>query len=99
MFYALKDRANELVKEIFEENEITDFVRAEQVGLDERAGYKLYICDEFVAVEIYNGSSFEYYSGFSYIDKNDTMTIGNWKFYFAGNGRVDSVIEMWREFA
>ena len=58
-----------------------DSMSAEQLGLDKRAGYMLYVNDEAIAVEKRRDGSLQYYGGFEYIDKELRFDFGDYVIY------------------
>lgn len=56
-------------------------VLPQDLGLDKRAGYRLYINKEAIAVPMSNDGSLQYYGGFEYIDKAYRTAIGDWVIY------------------
>ena len=63
-------------------------VQAEDVGLDRRAAYRLWVTEDTIAVRKDNDSGLQYYGGFEYVDKEYRMEMGDWVFYFADDERV-----------
>ena len=60
----------------------------ENLGLDCRAGYRLFVTEELIAVPKDDDRSLQYYGGFEYVDKYYRIEIGEWVFYSAGDDRV-----------
>lgn len=56
-------------------------VLPQDLGLDKRAGYRLYINKEAIAVAKSNDGSLQYYGGFEYIEKEYRIEIGDWVIY------------------
>jgi len=70
--------------------------RAEELGLDRRAGYELFVNQDFIAVE--GGSrELDYYGGFEYVDSQYVTVVGDFKFYSAGDSRVQDHIQQYFE--
>lgn len=65
--------------------------RADELGLDRRAGYNLFVNEDCIAVEGSTGS-LEYYGGFEYVDKDYVRKVGDWTFYFNDSERVEECI-------
>ena len=64
-------------------------VKPEEIGLDKRAGYNLYIDEEYIAVK--NDSDLKnlrYYGGFEYVDEQYVQVIGDYVFYHSEDERV-----------
>ena len=92
----LRDQINALVKTKLYE---AIAVKAEQLGLDPRAGYKLYISndeDTFIAVHKDNRRSLDYYGGFEYIDKEFVLELGDYVFY-TDHERVFDAIDTYED--
>jgi hypothetical protein len=68
-------------------------VKAEDLGMDPRAGYRLYIDDECVAVDAENDRSLQYYGGFEYVDKEYRTEMGGYVFYFCEDSRVQDCLD------
>lgn len=66
----------------------------EDLGLDERAAYRLYVDKDrtCIAIEKRNDRPLQYYGGFEYVDKEYRQECGNWVFYLATDDRVDSCL-------
>jgi hypothetical protein len=63
-------------------------VLPEDLGLDRRAAYRLWVTDEVIAVTKNCDRSLQYYGGFEYVDKDYRKEIGEWVFYSAEDDRV-----------
>jgi hypothetical protein len=63
-------------------------VQAEDVGLDRRAAYRLWITEDTIAVSKSQDAGLQYYGGFEYVDKECRKEMGDWVFYFAEDERV-----------
>lgn len=79
----------------FEMNELIDRylmgakeVLPEDLGLDRRAAYRLFVTEEVIAVIKSNDRSLQYYGGFEYVDKDYRTEIAGWVFYSAEDDRV-----------
>jgi hypothetical protein len=66
---------------------------AEKIGLDPRAGYRLFISEECIAVPKTNDGSLQYYGGFEYVEKECRSDVGDYVFYFIGDSRIEECIE------
>jgi len=71
-----------------------DEVTAEDLGLDRRAAYRLYVDRDHtcIAVDKRNDRTLQYYGGFEYVDKDHRRELGNWVFYFNDSDRVADAI-------
>jgi len=74
LFEAQRQLANQYIDGMEE-------VLPQDLGLDRRCGYRLYINKEAVAVSKSNDSSLQYYGGFEYIDKAYRTELGDWVIY------------------
>lgn len=72
-------------------------VKAEDMGLDSRAGYSLYVNDDCIAVRKYNDRSLQYYGGFEYVESEHRQEIGDMVFYMVDSGRVADCIDCLNE--
>tara|TARA_R110002153_G_scaffold36023_6_gene106832 strand:+ start:1526 stop:1840 length:315 start_codon:yes stop_codon:yes gene_type:complete len=92
--WELNDKIEEMVIECLEEHNVEE-VNASKVGLDRRAG-TVFVCSEFIACQ--SSRSLDYYGGFEYVDEEDTIEVGSYKFYANQNdNRVTSAIEYWED--
>ena len=69
------------------EEQMTE-VQAEDVGLDRRAAYRLWVTEDTIAVRKDQDGGLQYYGGFEYVEKEYRMEMGDWVFYFADDERV-----------
>ena len=67
-------------------------VRASELGLDERAGYRLYINSDCVIAGETAAKSLNYYGGFSYIDPADIIQFAEYTIYRRDASRVDEAL-------
>ena len=79
----------------FEMNELVDRylkgaqeVLPEDLGLDRRAAYRLFVTEEVIAITKNCDRSLQYYGGFEYVDKDYRTEIAEWVFYSAEDDRV-----------
>jgi hypothetical protein len=77
------------------ENDIRELIKtlpevtAEQLGLDPRAGYRLWINDDNeIIVEKHNDRTLQYYGGFEYVEPEARTEIGKYVIYFNISPRV-----------
>lgn len=92
--YDMIDSIDTVVERNVREN--MEACNASDLGLDQRAGYRLFVCDECIAVEG-DGHLLDYYGGFEYVDKEYVRVVGNWKFYMSDDDRVRDHIETYYE--
>lgn len=70
-------------------------VKAEQLGLDPRAGYCMYVNSEAVAISIKDVMQLDYYGGFEYVDKQSRTESCGFVFYTRDDARVNDCINHW----
>jgi hypothetical protein len=93
-FEDLLDSVNRLVRDFMDKaTEVT----AEDLGLDRRAAYRLYVTDEVIAVPKGDDGKLQYYGGFEYVDKEYRREIGDWVFYSAEDNRVHGHLDRYNE--
>lgn len=78
------------------ENEYT-LVTAEQLGLDRRAGYNLYISEHEIVVANCHLGSLNYYGGFEYINKDYILALGDYTVFTDDDSRVMEALEYYHE--
>lgn len=72
-------------------------VQPEDLGLDRRAAYRLYVSEEGIAVHKSHDNTLQYYGGFEYIDKDLRHVYGDWVFYEAEADRVNECLAKFEE--
>lgn len=92
--YDMVDEFNDVAERTVRET--MEQCNASDLGLDIRAGYRLYVNEDCIAVEG-DGHLLDYYGGFEYVDKDYIRVVGDWKFYFADDDRVRGCIEEYFE--
>lgn len=99
----LYDKLNSLQWEINEKveaiiDEMTE-VTPEELYLDKRSAFRLYIDKEYIAVQ--KGSdlrTLRYYGGFEYVDEEHVQALGDYVFYHAEDDRVcDHLAQYYQE--
>ena len=65
-------------------------VTPKEVGLDPRAGYNLFINEDYIAVSKGNRRTLDYYGGFEYVDEEHVTVLGDMVFYSADDERVQN---------
>ncbi len=76
--------------------ETMETCKAEDLGLDRRAGREIFVNHDFIAVEG-DGHMLDYYGGFEYVRSECVTVIGDFKFYSADDSRVREHIEQYFE--
>lgn len=89
--YDMADAMNEVVERTIRSN--MECVRPRQLGLDDRAGYELFVNEDCIAVRNGNRRSLDYYGGFEYVDSEYVQVFGDYTFYFAEDDRVSDHID------
>ena len=72
-------------------------IKPEQCGLDNRAGYRLWINEDAIAVNRRNDNTLQYYGGFEYVDKENRVELGDYVFYLREEERVYDHIGQWED--
>ena len=86
------DAASKLIDSMLE-------VLPEDIGLDRRTAYRLYICEDGLAVHKKEDKNLQYYGGFEYIDKEFRREYGDWVIYTLGDSdeRVEDCLKKFYE--
>ena len=91
MLYNLMNEINEkvegLIKEEFRE------VSAEDVGLDPRSAYKMFINEDYIAVFKGTRRTLDYYGGFEYVDEEHVTVLGDYVFYSSDDERAQGHLD------
>jgi hypothetical protein len=77
-------------------------MRPEDLGLDNRAAWRLWVDSTCIAVKLDNDRTMQYYGGFEYVPEDNRKVIGEFVFYLIegdeGNcSRIEGCIESARE--
>jgi len=72
-------------------------VLPEDLGLDRRAGYRIYVAEDGLVVSKSDDRSLQYYGGFEYVDKEYRVECGDWVFYSSEDDRVSACLERFEE--
>ena len=83
--YDLIENSERMAREVIS---MMKSVKPEELGLDSRAGYELFVSDNCIAVTKYNNRSLAYYGGFEYVDSSNRFELGNYVFYVDEDDRV-----------
>ena len=67
-------------------------VKANQLGLDLRAGHCLYVSKDCIAVDRSGARLLDYYGGFEYVEPEFRVQCGSFIFYLRDDSRVDDHI-------
>ena len=68
-------------------------VTPKEVGLDTRAGYHLFINEDYIAVSKGNRRTLDYSGGFEYVDEEHVTVLGDMVFYSADDERVQDHLD------
>jgi len=71
-------------------------VSADRLGLDIRAGWKLYVDDNCIVVNKRNDRNLQYYGGFEYCEEF-RQELGDYVVYFEESSRVSDCLSFFRE--
>lgn len=63
-------------------------VDAEDIGLDSRASYQIYVDETHIAIPKSDDRTMQYYGGFEYVDREYRSEVGDYVFYSAEDRRV-----------
>jgi hypothetical protein len=92
-FYDILERAERDVSDLV--RELTE-VSPEDLGLDRRAGYRLYISEDGIIARMSDDRVLQYYGGFEYVDKDLRWELGKWVFYSAEDERVQDHLDHYK---
>ena len=67
-----------------------------ELGLDIRAGYRLYVSDNCIAATKANNRSLAYYGGFEYVDAAYRIELGDYVLYSDEDDRVRSHLNRYK---
>ena len=67
-------------------------VSAEELGLDSRAGYRLYVNADCIIASKDEARKLDYYAGFEYVDNDYKVSMGDYVIYLADDERVAGAI-------
>ena len=89
--YELMNEINARVEELID----TEFreVKPEELGLDLRSGFRLFINEDFIVARKSNRRSLDYYGGFEYVDEEHVTVLGDYVFYSADDERVQNHLD------
>ena len=73
----------------------TEEVNPEDIGLDSRTGYKLFINQDVIVANKARDKDLQYYGGFEYVEAECRTEIGEYIFYSGEDERVQGHIQKW----
>lgn len=88
--YDLLNEADDLAQKYVDE--LTE-VLPEDLGLDRRAAYRLYVGGDVIAVPLSDDRVLRYYGGFEYVEDEYRLQIGKWVFYSSEAERVENCLD------
>jgi hypothetical protein len=68
-------------------------VTPKEIGLDPRAGYHLFINEDYIAIRKDSRRSLDYYGGFEYVDEENVTVLGDFVFYSSDDERVQDHLD------
>ena len=90
LVYDLDDQIRITVREL-------PYVPAEELGLDRRAGYRLWVDEDAIIVNKNDDRVLQYYGGFEYVDTNARIECGDYVIYTNDDSRVADCLEQYYE--
>lgn len=72
-------------------------VRAEQLGLDRRSAYTIWVDEDVLIVRKTEDWSLRYYGGFEYVDAASRTEVGNYVIYSNTDRRVEACLDCYNE--
>jgi hypothetical protein len=72
-------------------------VRAEDLGLDRRAAYSIWVDEDVIIVSKNEDRTLQYYGGFEYVDSSARMECGDYVIYSDSDSRVYDCLDYYRE--
>lgn len=72
-------------------------VRAEDLGLDRRAAYTVWVDEDALIVRKNEDRTLQYYGGFEYVDKDARIECGDYVIYSNDDSRVADCLEQYYE--
>ena len=91
MLYELMNEINDKVDQLIDEEFRS--VKPEEVGLDTRSAYQLFINEDFIAVRKSGRRTLDYYGGFEYVDEEHVTVLGEYVFYSADDERIQDHLD------
>ncbi len=70
-----------------------EYTTPDSMGLDRRAGYRLWINEDCIVVDKDNDRSLQYYGGFEYVDRDYRVEMGDYVIYLSDDERVQGHID------
>ena len=92
--YDIIDDANDAMRKLLND---MDYVQADDVGLDRRAAYRLWVNTDCIIVNKNDDRTLQYYGGFEYVDKEYRHEMGDYVIYMRDDERIDEHITTFYE--
>lgn len=73
------------------------YVRADELGLDRRAAYTIWVDEDVLIVRKDEDRTLQYYGGFEYVDKDARLEFGNYVIYTSDDSRVQDCLDYFYE--
>lgn len=89
-FDEVYNKAEELAEEALSD---AKELRAEVLGLDPRAAYRLWAGEDFIACRASEDRGLQYYGGMEYVDREHRQELGGYVFYSAASERVQGHLD------
>lgn len=93
--YTLAEEVNQKVAAFLAEN--AEEVESKELGIDQRACYKLWKASDCIVIRKSDKGRFNYYAGGEYVSADDVTEIGDYIFYSAESSRVQEWLGMAEE--
>jgi hypothetical protein len=88
--YSIIEDANDSMRQLVGQ---MDYAPADELGLDRRAAYRLWVSEDCIIVTKNEDRSLQYYGGFEYVDAEYRMEMGDYVIYLRDDDRVLEHIE------
>ena len=73
------------------------YVRADELGLDRRAAYTVWVDEDVLIVRKDEDRTLQYYGGFEYVDSSARMECGDYVIYTSDDSRVADCLDYYNE--
>jgi len=73
------------------------YVSTEDLGLDRRAAYRVWVDDDAIIVSKDQDRTLQYYGGFEYVDKDARIECGDYVIYTNNASRVADCLDYYNE--
>ena len=90
LVYDLDDQIRNTVKDL-------PYVPADQIGLDRRAAYRVWVDEDAIIVSKDQDRTLQYYGGFEYVEARARIECGDYVIYTNDDQRVADCLEQYYE--